>query len=427
MRYISSVIMCLFLLHCSNSTNDNITISYQDTHTSTKHYIVTYNANGTSGSTPIDTNVYNPNDIVTVLPNVSLQKEGYAFTGWSFCPDCTQPIYKPGYTFTINASVMFYACFSDTVYSVIYNSGDADSGTPPIDTNYYVTGDIAYIKANTNLYKSGHTFSGWEDTGNNILYPGDTVIIGNLDVALTAHFTAKPYSVTYHANGATTGTVPVDSNYYDKGELATIAPNTGNLAIINRDGVSYCFDYWGDSSGNMYLPNNTYPIQESLILYAHYRPFAVGDSGPCGGCVFYDKGYYSDGWRYLEAMRYDLRPSGIVWEQQLEAGQYHQTGATASEAGTGFTNTSTIIQVLRDGDYAANACALCSDGWYLPSKDELDLLYQNKSNIGNFTGYNYWSSTESTTSKAWCQNFNSGTQSTQYKNSVYRVRPIRQF
>ena len=31
--------------------------------------------------------------------------------------------------------------------------------------------------------------------------------------------------------------------------------------------------------------------------------YNIGDTGPAGGIVFYDKGRVSDGWRYLEAAR----------------------------------------------------------------------------------------------------------------------------
>ena len=34
--------------------------------------------------------------------------------------------------------------------------------------------------------------------------------------------------------------------------------------------------------------------------------YKIGDEGPAGGVIFYDKGEYSDGWRYLEAAPADL-------------------------------------------------------------------------------------------------------------------------
>ena len=56
---------------------------------------------------------------------------------------------------------------------------------------------------------------------------------------------------------------------------------------------------------------------------------------------------------------------------------------------------------------AKNACAILGEGWRLPTKDELDLLYQYKDEIGSFRqsldNY-YWSSTEKG-GAAWGKNF----------------------
>lgn len=428
------VTILIFTVCCSNNRHNEINIPYQDVHSPSSKFIVVYNANGAQGNPPIDTNVYTYNDTVTVMPNSNLVVEDHTFIGWSVCSNCSTGILKPGSTFAITTSTMLYACFTNApVYQVVYCAGQADSGTPPVDTNYYIQGERACILSNNgNLQKTGYKFNVWENLYDQKLYtPGESVFIEDKNIELTARFIPKPFTVTYYPHGATTGTVPVDTSFYDQGELVTITHNTGNLAIINLDGVSYCFDFWCDSSGNIYLPGNSYPVEQSLQLYAHYRQFMVGDTGPAGGYVFYDKGYYSDGWRYLEAMRCDISSSGIVWEQQVQAGQYRTTGATAVEVGTGFINTAIILQVLGDGVYAARQCALQSannySDWVLPSKDELQLLFQYKSAIGNFTSYNYWSSSEYSQSRAWCQNFSSGAQSTQYKNNTYRVRPIRRF
>lgn len=57
---------------------------------------------------------------------------------------------------------MLYACFTNQhVYTITYSAPDADSGYTPIDTNYYISGEKAYIKSNTgNLAKAGHHFTG---------------------------------------------------------------------------------------------------------------------------------------------------------------------------------------------------------------------------------------------------------------------------
>src|SRR5208283_3922513 len=40
---------------------------------------------------------------------------------------------------------------------------------------------------------------------------------------------AATYTITYNANGATTGTVPADTNKYQQGTTATVLPNSGSL------------------------------------------------------------------------------------------------------------------------------------------------------------------------------------------------------
>ena len=83
---------------------------------------------------------------------------------------------------------------------------------------------------------------------------------------------------------------------------------------------------------------------------------------------------------------------------------------------------------------AQNACKeLVMNGysdWYLPTKDELNLIYINlvKKGVGGFGGYGYWSSTEVGNGNAWGQNFSDGGQYTinkKYFNS--NVRAVRAF
>ena len=62
--------------------------------------------------------------------------------------------------------------------------------------------------------------------------------------------------------------------------------------------------------------------------------------------------------------------------------------------------------------------------WYLPSKAELNAMYEQKSSIGGFSDTWYWSSTENGTGM-WCQNFSDGRQGHFYKSSICRVRCVR--
>jgi hypothetical protein len=73
------------------------------------------------------------------------------------------------------------------------------------------------------------------------------------------------------------------------------------------------------------------------------------------------------------------------------------------------------------------------DDWFLPSKDELYLMYENLHvmEIGGFRNLSYWSSSENESgniSFAWRQYFMDGVVSSwEPKTRVHRVRAIRAF
>ena len=72
------------------------------------------------------------------------------------------------------------------------------------------------------------------------------------------------------------------------------------------------------------------------------------------------------------------------------------------------------------------ACVNLGKGWRLPSKEELNVLYQNKEKIGGFAPYAYWSSTEVNADLVMLQNFNGGGQyAVTYKNDPAYVRAVK--
>ena len=156
--------------------------------------------------------------------------------------------------------------------------------------------------------------------------------------------------------------------------------------------------------------------------------FVIGDVGPAGGYIFYDKGSYSDGWRYLEAAPYDL-------SETYEFGGYGTTIGNTSEAvGTGKSNTEAIIKRLGSGTYATKACSDYAyngyDDWFLPSNDELKLMYTNlhKTGLGNFKNVWYWSSSEDDYCyNAWTLDFDDGLNDSFERIRRMSVRPIRSF
>ena len=90
------------------------------------------------------------------------------------------------------------------------------------------------------------------------------------------------------------------------------------------------------------------------------------------------------------------------------------TNATGITIGTGNANTNAIVTSQGTGNYAAKVCFDLElngyNDWYLPSIDELKILYNNRISIGGFTGDLYWSSSEYATIYAFDLNFINGVQ-----------------
>ena len=76
-------------------------------------------------------------------------------------------------------------------------------------------------------------------------------------------------------------------------------------------------------------------------------------------------------------------------------------------------------------DDAMKACADLGDGWRLPTRLELLLMYNNQDELGGFAGNYYWSSTEDNGYDAWWQSFFNGDQVQDTKGYNFYVRAVR--
>ena len=169
-------------------------------------------------------------------------------------------------------------------------------------------------------------------------------------------------------------------------------------------------------------------------------PYVVSTSSPCGlaigqtyqgGIIFY---LDASGCHGLISAAVN-QSTGIQWYN----GSFTVTNAVRDGMEAGEFNTERIISNQGTGSYAAQICANYQGGyygdWYLPSRYELNLMYENigqgnalgLGNVGGFAYNDYWSSTEDDNNYAWLQIFSIGIQVYSGKGNNYYVRAVRAF
>jgi len=157
----------------------------------------------------------------------------------------------------------------------------------------------------------------------------------------------------------------------------------------------------------------------------------VGDVGPGSGKVFYVAPTRQTWGTYLEAAPTDYKVSTAA-HTPVQWGCYMELkNITATAIGTGKANTAEILDLCNEPSIAARVAANYRGGgksdWFLPSKDELNLMHTNKDEIGGFAADGYWSSSENNAYYAWYQDFTDGSQGNGGKYGTNDVRPVRAF
>jgi hypothetical protein len=242
------------------------------------------------------------------------------------------------------------------------------------------------------------------------------------------------------------------------GTSCTVARNTGSATISCGSGtMASVYDgntatgntpgdmqYW-TGTGWVVVPAPTDTTVESTLRFVNAKPtwvpsyYKIGGRGPAGGFVF----YVTDGGLHgLEAAPVDQTSS--AWGCDGE----DVSGAAYTDIGTGAQNTEAIVSFgctvgSPDAALAATGYELNGyDDWFLPSKDELNMMYHeladtdnnetnsgvgDDGNPGGFASNYYWSSSQFGSSGAWVQRFGWGLQYDYDKDDAYRVRAVRAF
>ena len=218
------------------------------------------------------------------------------------------------------------------------------------------------------------------------------------------------------------------------------SPSVSNSIILYANGTSMDF-----SIVNAQLTENTSYYARAfaeneggigyggVISFTTRNFFEIGEPGPGGGIVFYNKLDSDGGWNFLEIFGIDVVEL-MPWSETVLSVN------TSTETGIGHENTQSIYD--NQGENIPYAARFCKDfsssgtsDWFLPSRDELLLVYNNlfMNGLGGFNnGNSYWSSSQDETfsQNAWIVDMNNNSSNTctsEYKLTMHGVRPIRKF
>ena len=196
-------------------------------------------------------------------------------------------------------------------------------------------------------------------------------------------------------------------------------------------------------NGTPYTPEETPPVtvpmalpDGSILFYdrgTSYGEYKINDSGypeRVDGAVD-DSSAESQNWRYLICDQADLDTSSREWGAHTT-----DEGLTDTTVGYGLPNTEALLSRYSDNDtYWWKLIKEKQDStglkWFMPSKDELDMMYDNRTVITGQGGDAfktdtwYWSSSEYSIYSAWDKTFSDGSAHIVSKASSRYCRLIR--
>ena len=310
---------------------------------------------------------------------------------------------------------------SDGGGTVSVNDADADATNELQNLSVSAAGDTLYLQ-----------------NGGFVIIPG--ISAANAPVQL-ATLTTSAVSSLINISATSGGNITDDggANITTRGVCYSINTNPTTADNITNDGNgtgSFTSNLSGLTASTTYYLR-AYAINSAGTAYGNELIFttlasaalAIGDSYQ-GGFIF-----------YLDGLGGGLIAAPTNQSTSAPWGCYGTTisGADGIVIGTGNQNTIDIEAGCSTFGTAADICAnLVLSGytdWFLPSKDELSLMYQNigpgnalgLGNVGGFALNYYWSSTEGSNFLAWGQNFSVVNQNGNGKVSANYVRAVRAF
>lgn len=313
-------------------------------------------------------------------------------------------------------------CWSESPNPTLANFSTSSSSF----TNEIVS-TITVNKSNTLYYVRVYAQIGNEiKYGNTVTFTSQAAIASVLATdILTTSALFRAYTVE-----------SVNFDIYQRGFCYSTLPNptiTNGTTFTSGGEGSY------EVTASNLQPNTTYYVRPYIkkefgeVLYEQeFTIKTTGYTGPGGGYVAYDKGEFTNGWRYLEInltrLHYNY-PS--EWDAQWGCSSSF-LGQTSTTIGSGLENTERIINTCGSSNSAAklcyNAVLNSKSDWFLPSRDEMLTIRKSLGEI-NVGFQDSWTSSEISVSSSYSIYYNMSQSSyiytdttKSYSRAVYAVR-----
>lgn len=351
--------------------------------------------------------------------NIKL-REGSTLAGFSFVP--LEPLSCVVGTFDAFADAEVHYCtFNGTFYDYTTYLGSITVGISNNVSNHLVCENCTFVDCYTPIQHNGVAF-----TGNNLTWNSGAV------------FSAPSLPTLEFIHGIA-GAKPASNCDFISNETVTVEAIEAFCDTLSKTATDMGFRI----NGTPYTPGEAPPVSVpmalpdgSVLFYdrgTSYGEYKINDSGypeRIDGAVD-DGSAESQNWRYLICDQHDPNDGTPRW------GAYGiDTGLTDTAIGVGLSNTDAMIAEYGDNDnYWWKLIKEKRDStglkWFMPSKDELNMMYDNRTVITSQGGdafqtdHPYWSSSEVSSYFVWYQNFSNGSQYENSKNGACHCRLLR--
>ncbi len=210
---------------------------------STDTYTVLYDANGGSGTLPIDSRKYTTGSTVTVLGGEGLSRADHIFLGWATSKTAETAGYEAGDPFSITGNTTLYAVWKKNVHSISILS--AEGGTASASHAEAMEGTTVTLTATPEVgYQPKELGSRWQVTygtdNTPVTVNGNSFTMPAADVKVTPKFELIQYYATINDTDLIGATAVLSKGGTELGSNSSFtAKDSLTLTITPNEGMNF--------------------------------------------------------------------------------------------------------------------------------------------------------------------------------------------